>query len=39
MPLLQGKDRAVVESLATYVLDEYKDKRKKDFDTSQWERM
>lgn len=35
----QGKDKAVIESLARWVVDEYKDKRKEDVDTSEWPRM
>lgn len=37
--LLQGKDRSIIESVAKYVVDEYKNKRKEDIDTSEWERM
>ena len=34
----QGRDKAVVESLAHWVADEYLDKRKETVDTSTWRR-
>jgi len=37
-PLLQGRDKAVVESLARWVEDEYQSKRQERVDTADWPR-